>query len=295
MAERQQDEPQVLPPHTVAPIERTGIGYLLLFLINLITVALTLGGAWYFWGNNYITTLESRLFSVVEAEKSTANLSDIKGMWDHFHDISGKVESLTNKVLNLEQRNADLQQHIQTLEANLNNAKATNASLNVTTKDTWQDHLINTIKLGLPLTPFRQDQAIPESIREMMVGLDFIPTYKNISKDWNRIRHNLQFQFNVGDLDSAKAETWWGKFKVFLKGVFRIQRLNADNLTPEEIFVYHADKLLLEKDIDALIQWVNQHEKQFDSVAKNKVVLWVQKLSTFQKGQQIIAMMRTYK
>ncbi|MDP3936379.1 MAG: hypothetical protein Q8Q56_05310, partial [Alphaproteobacteria bacterium] len=126
-------------------------------------------------------------------------------------------------------------------------------------------------------------------------GIDFIPTHKNISENWAQIRSSVKFQTQPSQKAAVVSESWWDGFKVFLKSIFKVQRLNKDYLTPEEVFVRQVDKFLIENDIDGACQWIDSYMNRFDGTTQPLVKSWMDKLRSYQHGQLILKMVKRVK
>ena len=260
---------------------------------NLICLVIALGAGWYFIIEPYIGAIESQLSETMTATRGVAPMSDVK-------ELRHSIDALQAKVISLEQygqRYADIQQDIQRVEAQLKELEQktsvdTNQAVSI---QGWRDDLSNAINSAEPLASFRQNPLVPEKIREMISNVDFIPTYKNISESWAKIRSGVKFQAQLSQKTAVVSESWWGGFKVFLKSIFKVQRLDKDSLTPEEVFVRQVDKFLIENDVDALGRWVESYMNRLDAATQALVKVWVDKLQRYQHGQLILKMVKRVK
>ncbi|MDP3641385.1 MAG: hypothetical protein Q8R43_03000, partial [Alphaproteobacteria bacterium] len=132
-------------------------------------------------------------------------------------------------------------------------------------------------------------------IREMIVGVDFIATHKNISESWAKVRNSIKFQIQSSQKSVVVSESWWSGVKVFLKSIFKVQRLDKDYLTPEEVFVRQVEKFLIEDDIDGVFQWVDFYMNRFDGATQTLVKSWMDTLKNYQHGQLILKMVKRIK
>jgi hypothetical protein len=264
--------------------------FIRLLFANIICLVILLVAGWYFIIRPYIGTIESKLSEATTATRGVASVSDVE-------ELRRSVEALQIKVVSLEQygqRCADIQRDIQRVEAQLKEIdQKTSADANkVARSQGWRDDLSNAINNAEPLASFRQNPLIPEKFREMIAGVDFIPTHKNISESWAKIRSSVKFQAQSSPKTTVASESWWGEFKVFLKSIFNVRRLDKDYLTPEEVFVRQVDNFLIENNVDGVCQWVDSYMNRFDGATQPLIKAWADTLQNYQRGQLILKMVK---
>lgn len=264
-----------------------------LLFTNLICLVVALGAGWYFIVRPYIASIESQLSETMMATRGVAPMSEVE-------ELRRSIDGLQAKVISLEQygqRYADIQRDLQAVEVKLKELDQKTSADGTKSPSTsgWRDDISNAINTAEPLAAFRQNSLVPEKIREMISGVDFIPTYKNISESWAKIRSSVKFQSQELQKVTTVATGWWDGFKVFLKSIFKVQRLDKDYLTPEEVFVRQVDKFLIGNDVDALCQWVDLYTNRFDEATKTLVKDWMDKLRNYQQGQLILNMVKRIK
>jgi hypothetical protein len=264
--------------------------YILIFVLSSIFLLACFSGVWYFWGHQYI---EQQLKNST-VTKDSGYVTDIKQLKDNLNIIKQELNDLKSKIITTElyhQNYIELQKNIENLQLQIDQKKVN--ALDNTFSDSWKITLINTIKTGASLDIFRKNSEMPEAIKKKIGGMDSIPTYKNISKEWSKMRDWIKFE-SYDEKSSPISEDWWSKFKLFLKRIFRIQRLDANYLTPEELFIRQVDKLLVEREIEGLIEWIKIYSPRFDVSTKETIFAWVTKLKKFRKGQLILDMVKKY-
>lgn len=286
-------------PEEIAQVNRgTSIKfshYIFIFVLNLILLVSLIAVAWYVFGRQYLLSIENRLVAAVAATKDTVQFSEIKGLKNSLSEIQKQLEGLKSNIVLSDSYHNDyleLQKRIDAIQFKIDQKKT--AATENEALEKWKDTLTTAIKMGLPLDTFRRSAKIPEDVRGKIDGIDFIPTYKNISEEWNSIRDGVRVQTNNEKLLAPMTDNWWDNFKIFVKKVFRIQRLDKNNLTPEEIFVRQIDKLLVEQEIEELIQWIGVYQSRFDEATKQIMMMWVKKLEKFRQGQLILEMVKKY-
>lgn len=268
--------------------------FMRLLLTNLICLVAAVAAGWYFIIKPYIDSIESQLSETLTATRGVAPMSEVK-------ELRRSIDALQAKIISLEkdtQRYADVQRDLQTIEIKLkalDQKTSSDAADQVASAQEWRDDISNAINAAEPLASFRQNSIIPEKIREMISEVDFIPTYKNISESWAKIRGSIKLQTQPSQKAPAVSEGWWQDCKAFLKSVFKVQRLDKDNLTPEEVFVRQVDKFLIENDVDALCQWLDLYTDRFDGATTPLVKDWIGKLRSYQQGQLILNMVKQIK
>lgn len=267
--------------------------FIRLLLTNLICLVVLIAAGWYFIVRPYIGSIESKLSETMTATRGVAPMSEVE-------ELRRSIDALQAKVISLEQygqRYADIQRDLQTVEVKLKelDQKTLADATKVANDQGWRDDISNAINTAEPLTSFRENSLIPEKIREMLVGIDFIPTYKNISESWAKFRSSIKFQVHPLQKEIVVSESWWDGFKMFLKSLFKVQRLDKNNLTLEEVFVRQVDKFLIENDIDGVSQWVDSYMNRFDETTQTFVKAWMDKLRSYQHGQLIIKMVKRNK
>ncbi len=267
--------------------------FMRLLLTNLICLVIMLGVGWYFIVRPYIGSIELQLSETMMATRGVAPMSEVE-------ELRRSVDALQVKVISLEQygqRYVEMQRDLQRVETQLKELdQKTSADVaKVASTQGWRDDISNAISTAEPLATFRQNPLVPEKIREMILGVDFIPTYKNISESWAKIRSSVKFQAQSSQKATVVSESWWDGFKVFLKSIFKVQRLDKDYLTPEEVFVRQVDKFLIENEVDALSQWMDSYMNRFDGVTQTLIKSWMDKLRSYQQGQLILKMVKRIK
>jgi hypothetical protein len=269
--------------------------YIFIFIVNLILLISFMGVSWYAFGRQYLLSIENRLSATITAKKDIVQISEIKELKNSLKDIQQQMQDLKSSIVFKDGYDSDylkLQKRIDAIQLRLDQKKLVTAESEVLEK--WKDALILAIKMGQPLDAFRKSARIPEDVREKIDGIDFIPTYKNISEEWGSIRDSVRLQTGNEKLLATANNNWWGNFKVFVKKMFRIQRLDKNNLTPEETFVRHVDKLFVEQEIEELIQWIEVYQSKFDDATKQVMMIWGKKLEKFRQGQLILEMVKKY-
>lgn len=268
--------------------------YVFVFLLNLcLLLGLAIIG-WYTFGRQYLVSIENRLSAAVAAKGNVRSL-EVDELKNSIAQIRKDLYDLKSSLADLDQYrfdHAELQKRIEAIQVKIDQTKSIQTAKEAI--ESWKNSLITAIKMGLPLDDFRKNGKIPEAVREKIDGIDFIPTYKNISEEWNNIRDGVRMENNADTVSISVDDHWWESFKIFTKKIFRIQRLNEDNLTQEEIFVRHVDKLLVEREMEALLQWVGKYQSNFDTTTKQNVMTWSRKLEKFLQGQLILETVKKY-
>lgn len=267
--------------------------FMRLLFANLICLVVVVVAGWYFFIQPDIGSIESQLSETISATRNIAPMSEVK-------ELRRSIDALQAKIISLEkdaQRYADVQRDLQSIEIKLKelDQKTLAETTKVANTQEWRDDISSAINAAEPLASFRQNSIIPEKIREMISEVDFIPTYKNISESWAKIRGSIKLQAQPSQKAKVVSEGWWSEFKAFLKSVFKIQRLDKDYLTSEEVFIRQVDKFLIENDVDALCQWLNLYIGRFDGATTTLVKDWIGKLRNYQQGQLILNMVKQIK
>jgi hypothetical protein len=259
-------------------------------LINILTVLLLVVVGWFGFMRAYLGSLESQVVSTMNAVHNVVPASE-------FRALQQSIESLSFKINELEKQSISTQEirlQIQAIESKLKEVASEKQRESSSAKENqeWKTSLVDAIEMGRPLATLRENSVIPEKIREQMMGVDFIPTHKNISETWSTIRSSIKFKEVSVQTNIKVSPGWWDGFKMFLKSIFKVQRLTKDNLTQEEVLVRDVDRLLMEKDIDALVQQLSHYMDRFDATSECQVKEWIKKLDIFRKGQLIINMVK---
>ena len=283
-AEMTETQPKMAQPANI---------FVRLLLTNLICLVVVVTTGWHFIIKPYINSIESQLSETMTATRGVAPMSDVE-------ELRKGIDALQAKVLSLEQHSllyVDIQRDLQIMEAKL---KEVDHKISADVSKTqniqeWRDDIAKAINAAEPLTSFRENPLIPEKIREMISGIDFIPTYKNISESWAKFRSSIKLQAQPLQKEIVLSESWWDGFKIFLKSIFKIQRLDKDYLTSEEVFIRQVDKILIENDVEALCRWVDLYTNRFDVPTKTLVKDWMDKLRNYQQGQLILNMVKRIK
>jgi hypothetical protein len=264
--------------------------FLGLFFSNLICIILCVATVWHLFIGPYVDSIEKQLAAVLAATRGAATLSDTQ-------DLHRQIDVLQKRVISLEQsasRFEGVQRELQRAQVKIKQLEQDNLNKvsTITTSQAWRDSLSRAISTAQPLEDFRQNELIPEKIREVMAGIDFFPTHKNISESWSRIRNSLKFQEFAPKKSEDESDGWWSEFKFFLRGIFKVQRLDKDNLTDEEVFLRQADKLLIENEAVKLLELMSAHLFRFDVSGQWLLKDWVNKLNIYQQGQVILRMVK---
>lgn len=259
-------------------------------LTNVLTCVVLGVVGWYGFVSTYLGSLESQVLSTMNAVHDVVPVAE-------FRALQLSVESLSLKINELEKQSIGTQEvraQVQSIESKLKDfiSKKQQESLVAKNDQVWQQSLVEAINTGRPLAQLRQNSIIPEQIREQIMGVDFIPTYKNISETWSALRANIKFKDASTQSNTAVSLGWWGDFKMFMKSMFKVQRLTKDNLTQEEVLVRDVDRLLIEKDIEALLQQLSHSMDRFDAASERQMKEWIKKLDIYRKGQLIINMVK---
>ena len=267
--------------------------FMRLLLTNLFCLVVGLAAGWYFLIIPYIRAIESQLSETMTATRGVAPMSEVE-------ELRRNIDALQAKVISLEQygqRYAEIQKDMRRVEVQLKELdQKTAADINKVASDQgWRDDISNAINASESLESFRQNHLIPEKIREMIVGVDFIATHKNISESWAKVRNSIKFQIQSSQKSVVVSESWWSGVKVFLKSIFKVQRLDKDYLTPEEVFVRQVEKFLTEDDIDGVFQWIDFYMNRFDGATQTLVKSWMDTLKNYQHGQLILKMVKRIK
>lgn len=265
--------------------------FIRVFLTNLACLVVVVAAGWYFIIRPYMGSIESQLSETMTVTRGVAPKSDVE-------DLRRNIDELQAKVISLEQYGrhyAEILQDVRRINVQMKELdQKVSADGNKGVSDqSWRDELVNAINAAEPLTSFRENSLIPEKIREMLVGVDFVPTYKNISESWAKIRSNIKFQSQSEQKAVMVSEGWWDG--AFLRSLFKVQRLDKNNLTPEEVFVRQVDAYLIENDSDGLIQWMDSYMSRFDGTTQALVKSWMDKLQRYQHGQSILRMVKRNK
>lgn len=256
-------------------------------LTNLVCLAVLISTGWYCVVQPYVRSIESQLSEAVFATRGVATLSEIKNLQQSLDALKDRIVSLEHAAVPV----ADLQKELKFVQLKLSEfERETSRTAHIAKSKEWKDAISKAILNAAPLEAFRQTLLIPEKIREMMVGVDFIPTSKNISDNWSLIRNAITFKDQAALRGIPDSAGWWGRFKMFLKSMFKVQRLNNDNLTAEEVFVRQVDKLLIENEFSGVIEWTHKHAERFDIQTQALIKDWVKKLNIYQQGQLILKM-----
>lgn len=271
-----------------SPEVKNSYSFIRLCFANLIIFAVLIMVGWYFIVQPYIDSIERRLSDAVSAARGMATLSEVQSLRVSIDELQAKIAA----VGQYDQRFADIQQELQAVQAKLKDLdqEKSNKAIKATTAFAWKDAISKAIATAEPLEELRKNPLLPEKVRELMVGIDFIPTHKNISESWSAIRNSIKFQEQSTQALPVKQEGWWNGFKDFLKGMFKVQRLNKENLTAEEVFSRHVDTLLIENEIFVLLEYMLKHEDRFDTQTQALVKEWINKLKIYQQGQLILKM-----
>ncbi len=259
-------------------------------LINALTCVVLGVVGWYGFVSTYLDSLESQVISTMNAVHDVVPVSEIRALQQSVESLSYKINELEKKSI----RTQEIRAQVQAIESNLKelNSEKQKDSSAAKNDQVWQKSLVEAINMGRPLAQLRQNSTIPEQIREQMMGVDFIPTYKNISETWSALRTNIKFKDVSAQVNTRVSLGWWDGFKVFFKSIFKVQRLTKDNLTQEEVLVRDVDRMLIEKDIEALLQQLSHSMDRFDAASERQVKEWVKKLDIYRKGQLIINMVK---
>lgn len=261
-----------------------------IIFLNSLTFLCFAAIGWFGFMRNHLGTLESQVSTTMNAMHNVVPPSEVKALRQSIDTLSLKVTELEKQSM----ASQEIKGQILAIGAKLKeiaSEKQHEASI-VKSDQEWRHALIDAINMGRPLAQLRQNSIIPEKIREQMMGVDFIPTYKNISETWSELRTNIKFK-EINTHENTKAPSgWWDGFKVFLKSIFKVQRLTKDNLTQEEVLMRDVDRLLIEKDIDALLQQLSVTMDRFDAATERQVKEWIKKLDIYRKGQLIINMVK---
>lgn len=256
-------------------------------LANLVCLAVLISTGWYCVVQPYVRSIESQLSEAVFATRGVATHSEIKNLQQSLDALKDRIASLEHAAVPA----ADLQKELKLVQLKLSEfERETSRTAHIAKSKEWKDAISKAILNAVPLESFRQTVLIPEKIREMMVGIDFIPTAKNISDNWSLIRNAIKFKDHAALKGIPDSAGWWGRFKMFLKSMFKVQRLNNDNLTVEEVFVRQVDKLLIENEFSGLVEWTHKYAEQFDIQTQALIKDWVKKLNIYQQGQLILKM-----
>lgn len=261
-----------------------------IILINVLTFVVLGVVGWYGFVRTYLGSLESQVLSTMNAVHNVVSASE-------FRTLQQSIESLSLKINELEKQSIGVQEirvQVQAIESKLKelNSEKQRDSSAAKNDQEWRQSLVRAINMGRPLAQLRQNSVIPEKIREQMMGVDFIPTYKNISETWSALRTNIKFKEASAQMNAKVSLGWWDGFKVFLKSIFKVQRLTKDNLTQEEVLVRDVDRMLIEKDIEALLQQLSHYIDRFDAASERQVKEWIKKIDIYRKGQLIINMVK---
>lgn len=261
-----------------------------IIFINIICLMILAVFGWFGFVRSYLDSLEGQVSHTMNAMHNVVPASEV-------HALQRSIESLSLKVVELEKQSegyVGIKQQVQDIDVKIKELASEKnvGSSRQKNEPGWCQAVIDAVNYGRPLAPLRQNDAIPEKVREQMAGLDFVPTYKNISESWSGIRMQIKFQEALAPASSKVPSGWWNGFKVFLKSVFKVQRLGKDNLTPEEMFVRDVDRLLIEKDLDALFQQLNLHMERLDNISKGYLKDLVKKLTIYRKGRLILNMVK---
>lgn len=273
---------------THSPKTKKTYSFIGLVLTNLICLILLITAGWYVVIQPYVDSIEKQLAAALTATRGVATLSETQ-------DLNRKIDALQTRIISLEQsasRFEVVQQELQFLQMKIKELEQDklNKVSTITTSQAWKSQVSKAISTAQPLEEFHQNALIPEKIREMMAGIDFFPTHQNISKGWSRLRNSVKFKEFATKKSAVEPDGWWGGFKVFLKGIFKVQRLDKDNLTAEEVFLRQVDKLLIESEIIGLLELINTHSGLFDVSTQILLKDWTNKLNTYQQGQVILRM-----
>lgn len=261
-----------------------------IILINVLTFVFLGFVGWYVLVRSHIDTLENQVINTMNAVHNVVPASEVRA-------LQQSVDALVIKINELEQRLEQTQEirlQVQAIESKLKemNQDKHQGSSDEKVNQLWRNALVEAINNGSPLAQLRQNKDIPEKVREHMMGVDFIPTYKNISEAWSALRSTIKFKEKSIKATETVSLGWWDSFKLFLRSIFKVQRLNKDNLTPEEVLIRDVDQLLIEKDINTLMQQLSLHMDRFDTATERLVKEWIKKLELYHKGQQIINMVK---
>lgn len=264
--------------------------FIKIVLINVLTFVLLSVVGWYGFMRPYLGSLESQVLSTMSVVHDVVPVSEFRALQQSVDSLSLKINELEKQAIGIQEIRAQIQA-VESKLKELNSEKQKDSSAAKNDQE-WRQSLIRAINTGRPLAQLRQNSIIPEKIREQMIGLDFIPTYKNISETWSALRTNIKFKDAATQANTAVSLGWWGDFKMFLKSMFKVQRLTKDNLTQEEVLVRDVDRLLIEKDIEALLQQLSHYMDRFDAASERQVKEWIKKLDIYRKGHLIINMVK---
>lgn len=282
-------------PARTQALSKTFYKYLVIYFLNLIFTTVLILAMGYFLGQKYLMLTKPGLSNTAASvAPGPINSSEVKELREQFTKITRQLEEVQLKTAQLEQRSeayAEFQQRLQTIQTKLNDIAQKNISKSEGVS--WKEDCADAIKLGLPLHTFLEKPYIPEKIRTALAGIDFIPTYKSILQNWSDMKDNLGFRAPSSE-KKVDSFDWSSRVKAFLKSAFKIQRLNEDDLTQEEIFTHRVEKLLIEKNIEELLQWIAAYEDRFDTHSKDVLTSWVKKLERFRQGQLILEMVKKY-
>lgn len=261
-----------------------------IILINSLTCLVLVVVGWYGVVRAYLSSLESQVLSTMNAVHDVVPVSEFRVLQQSVESVFLKINELERQAIGTQ----EIRAQVQAIESKLKelNSEKQKDSAAAKNDQVWQKSLFEAINTGRPLAQLRQNSAIPEQIREQMMGVDFIPTYKNISETWSALRTNIKFKDASTQANTAVSLGWWGDFKMFLKSMFKVQRLTKDNLTQEEVLVRDVDRLLIEKDIEALLHKLSHSMDRFDAASERQVKEWIKKLDIYRKGQLIINMVK---
>lgn len=276
------------------------VKYANIIFINLCMLGVVIFIGWHFLGQHYTLAIEERLALIERTKAFTPSLSDsdIKKLQEEITLIHKKIDdiNLKNTTLNsVEDAVKELKGYIQELKLRVGSLEEKETkTIALRGQDSWQEKIRQAIKSGMPLKDLQHEDKIPAEVRQLLSKLDTPVTYKEISEEWNKIRDLIRFQGAATSVIPVEGASWVSNIKAFFKSIFRVQRLDKNNLTYEETFLRYIDKMLIEKDIEGLLRGLTLYEGRLDQTSKEILLPWVQKIEKFREGQTILEAVKKY-
>lgn len=249
---------------------------------------------WWYYISPWIDSVESRIALTHTAQKNSARLNDVQALQAQVKNLTAELDQLKSK-LTLAIKNDEavngLSKKLIELEHKVEGLGKIQNSPSQTGGDAWKQDIVRAIQTGTPLTVFRENPAVPQRIRSVINNIDFLPSWGYILEEWNLIKGDVRFSVPSVKI-ASESPGWWEGFKTFIRGAFRIQRLNKDNKTPEEAFCYQVAVFLSDKDIPSLISLLEENKSKVQLNAQSRLLAWAIKLDLYRKGQEIIQMVK---
>ncbi|MCP5322886.1 MAG: hypothetical protein H6492_02635 [Candidatus Paracaedibacteraceae bacterium] len=279
------------------------IKYANIIFINVLVLSMFIWVGWHFFGKQYMAAIEERLALVDRTKVNNHSLSEsgIQKLQEAITLIHKNIEDINlknNTLSRVAEIVKELEENIQKLKLRIDSfeAKESKTRMDVSRQNSWQEKIRQAIKSGIFLKELQQDDKIPTDVRQLLAQLEKPVTYKEISEDWNKIRDLVRFKGSSASSLPASKElgSWLANIKVFFKSIFRVQRLDKNNLTYEENFLRYIDKMLIEKDADGLLQSLALYEANLDQNSKEALLPWIAKIEKFRQGEIILEAVKKY-